>query len=409
MYSVHSFIEETTAERISLLQALIRVPSDNPPGDCQAHADMCAGLIEELGFKVEKYSVPESVCEANGLKSITNLIVRHRFGPGPTVALNAHGDVVPPGSGWSVDPYGGEIQNGWIYGRGAAVSKSDFVTYAYALKALIASGQTLGGAVELHFTYDEETGGNTGPRWLLDNGLTHPDYAVCAAFSYQVITAHNGCLHLKVTLHGRSAHAAWAETGVDAIEAATHLLNALYTYRDGLKDLHSDYSGVTHPSLVVGCIQGGINTNVVPDQVSLNLDRRIIPEEDPAVVEQELRELITEVLHATPGISVSIDRILLASPFTPTPASQAFAERISTRASAILGQPVGCGAVPLYTDARHYSEAGIPTVMYGAGPLNPLDANGHRADERVPLDTLTSTAKIIADVLVELLNGELPG
>ena len=169
--------------------------------------------------------------------SATNLVIRRKFGPGPVVALNAHGDVVPPGEGWSSDPYGAEIRDGVMYGRGVAVSKSDFATYTWALLALQAAeaaGEKLAGTIELHFTYDEEAGGEIGPGWLLSEGLTRPDYALSAGFSYGVVTAHNGCLHLEVQVDGKSAHAAMPSTGVDALEAANHVLSALYARRKAL-------------------------------------------------------------------------------------------------------------------------------------------------------------------------------
>ena len=147
------------------------------------------------------------------------------------IALNAHGDVVPPGEGWTHDPYGAEEKGGAIYGRGAAVSKSDFATYAFALLALKDDPAGLDGTVELHLTYDEETGGYTGPKWLLDEKITKPDLAISAGFSYAVVTAHNGVLHLEVTVRGKQAHAAMPETGADALEAATAVLTALYAER----------------------------------------------------------------------------------------------------------------------------------------------------------------------------------
>ena len=163
------------------------MPSDNPPGDCAAHAEAAAGLLEGLGFTVERHPVPDELVRANGMISCTNLVVRKRFGDGPVVALNAHGDVVPPGEGWTKDPYGAEIVDGWMYGRGVAVSKSDFATYAFALLALRAAaeaGAQLGGTVELHLTYDEEVGGEIGPRWLIEQGISKPDLALGAGFSY---------------------------------------------------------------------------------------------------------------------------------------------------------------------------------------------------------------------------------
>ena len=94
------------AAQADFLAELVRTPSDNPPGDCRPAAEKAAILLERLGFKVERCPVPEARVRQVGMVSATNLIVRERFGPGPTIALNAHGDVVPPGLGWSTDPYG---------------------------------------------------------------------------------------------------------------------------------------------------------------------------------------------------------------------------------------------------------------------------------------------------------------
>src|SRR5207249_9978901 len=171
------------------------------------------------------------VASANGMICATTVVVRERYGDGPLLACNAHGDVVPPGLGWSVDPYGAEIKDGFMYGRGVAVSKSDFATYAYALLALKASGAQLKGSVELHFTYDEEAGGAIGPAWLLEQKISRPDHVLSAGFSYGVTTAHNGCLHLEVEIIGKSARAARPDSGIDASQAATGELPAPYAIR----------------------------------------------------------------------------------------------------------------------------------------------------------------------------------
>ncbi len=407
---IAAYIASHATAQIAFLQELVRIPSDNPPGNCRPHALATATLLEALGFTVERHDVPDAVARQHGMQAVTNLIVRERFGTGegPTVALNAHGDVVPPGEGWSTDPYGGEIRAGWLYGRGAAVSKSDFATYAYALAALKACNAPLNGTVELHFTYDEETGGLLGPGWLLAQGLTRPDYAICAAFSHHVITAHNGCLHLEVRLRGRSAHAALPHTGHDAIEAAVPLLQALYRHRDTLAQRHSQTPGIDHPTLVIGLIEAGINTNVVSDTLSLRIDRRIIPEEAPEVVEAELRDIIACALADQPGIAHETERILLARPLAPVAGAERLADLLCRDASAIMGEPVTPLGLPLYTDARLYSEAGIPTVMYGAGPRTLLEANGHRADERLPLTTLGKATRVIAAALCSLLDSPDP-
>ncbi|KQU91804.1 peptidase M20 [Variovorax sp. Root318D1] len=404
--TLRQFIDTHFDHQVQTLARLVQCPSDNPPGDCAPHAELTARLLEAMDLKVERHPVPAAFAAQHGMLSVTNLIVRERFGDGPVIALNAHGDVVPPGSGWSGSPYGGEVRDGWLYGRGAAVSKSDFTTYAFAMRALRqlrSSGAPLAGTVELHLTYDEETGGMTGPAWILSQGLSRPDYVISAAFSHHVVVAHNGCLHLEVTLRGKSAHAARPDTGVDAIEASATLLPALYHYRDQLAQRPSQTPGITHPTMVVGLIEGGINTNVVADALSLRIDRRIVPEEVPEDVEAELRQVIEQACGSLPGISVEIRQILLARPFAPAPGAQAFAELMCREASAVMGKPVTPIGVPLYTDARLYSEAGIPTVMYGAGPASLLEANGHRADERVPLDELHKATVVVANTLLQLL------
>lgn len=403
--AIARYLDDRREEQIRFVQELVRTPSDNPPGDCLAHAEKAAGLLEAMGFAVERHVVPQARVAHHGMRRVTNLVVRERFGPGPTVALNAHGDVVPPGEGWRSSPYDAEIRDGWLYGRGAAVSKSDFATYAYALAALKACRAPLKGTVELHFTHDEETGGLLGPGWLLEQGITRPDIAICAAFSWHVIVAHNGCLHLEVVLRGRSAHAALPHTGHDAIDALVPVLQALHAYRDTLTQRTSATAGISHPTLVVGLLQAGINTNVVADTASLRLDRRIIPDEDPDTVEQELRAVIAAGLAGVDGISHSVERILLARPLSPSPAAQAVADVLCREASAVMGAPVGTLGLPLYTDARLYSEAGIPTVMYGAGPRTLLEANGHRADERLPVDTLGKASRVVAGALLTLLDG----
>nr|WP_210261199.1 ArgE/DapE family deacylase [Enterovirga sp. DB1703] len=398
-----ALVDRDAEAALSFLRKLVRVPSDNPPGDCAPHAEATARLLEEFGFRVERYPVPADLVRRHGMISATNLVVRHRFAHGPTVALNAHGDVVPPGEGWSVDPYAGEIRDGWMYGRGVAVSKSDIATYAFALRALVEGGRPLAGAVELHITYDEEAGGEIGPAWLLREGISRPDYAICPGFSYEVVTAHNGCLHLAVEVRGKSAHAARPETGRDALRAATDVLRRLYAYADELKERRSNVPGIASPSCVVGLIEGGINTNVVPDKVSFRLDRRVTPEENPETVERELTALIRGAAAGHEGIFVEIRRILLARAFGPVPGADRLADIVSRRATEIMGEPVPTGGVPLYADARHYSEAGVPTVMYGAGPRTLLDANAHRADERIPVDCLAKATAVIAHAVADLL------
>ena len=401
--ALRAFLAERRDACTELLTEVVRVPSDNPPGDCAVHAARTAELLEGLGFSVEHHVVPAATAKAHGMVSVTNLVVRRRFGDGPVIALNAHGDVVPPGEGWTADPYGAEIRDGWLYGRGAAVSKSDIASYAFALLALEHAGTNLKGTVELHITYDEETGGELGPAWLISEGISRPDLALCAGFSYGVTEAHNGCLHLEVEVTGRSAHAAKPFTGIDALECATGILSALYSWRGGLAARASKIPGIGAPQLTIGLISGGINTNVVPDRITFRLDRRIVPEENPAAVEAELRDVIALAAMAKPAASIAVRRLLLATPLMPLPGGRAFTEALCKRATEIIGEKIGAAGVPLYTDARHYAAAGIPVILYGAGPRSIEEANAHRADERVPLADLHRATEVVALTLADML------
>jgi acetylornithine deacetylase/succinyl-diaminopimelate desuccinylase family protein len=398
-----AWIDAHFDEQVRFLQELIRVPTDTPPGNNAPHADRAAELLRAMGLDAEKHPVPEAEVRAAGLESITNLLVRRNYGPGKTVLLNAHGDVVPPGEGWTHDPYGGEVRDGKIYGRASAVSKCDFSTYAFAVRALEAVARPKAGKVELLFTYDEEFGGEVGPAWLLKHKVIHPDLMIAAGFSYQVITAHNGCLQMEVTVHGKMAHAAIPDSGVDALQAAVHILNALYAQNTLYKLVRSKVEGITHPYLNVGMIEGGTNTNVIPGRVSFKLDRRMIPEENPAEVEATLRQVIAESAAQQPGITVDVKRILLANAMKPLMGNKPLVDAIQKHGQAVFGETIPALGTPLYTDVRLFCEAGIPGVIYGAGPRTVLESHAKRADERLDLEDLRRATKVIARTLHDLL------
>jgi succinyl-diaminopimelate desuccinylase len=405
-----AWIDAHFDEEVRFLQELIRIPTDTPPGNNAPHAEKTAVLLAALGLEAERHSPPGEDVKAAGMQSITNLIVRRKYGTGPVIALNAHGDVVPPGEGWSKDPYGGQVEDGKLYGRAAAVSKSDFATYTFALRALEAAARPTKGSVELHFTYDEEFGGELGPGWLLKQGLTKPDLLIAAGFSYQVITAHNGCLQMEVTVHGQMSHAAIPDTGTDALQGAVHILNALYALNTEYKKTHSKVEGITHPYLNVGVIAGGTNTNVTPGKVTFKLDRRMIPEEDPAQVEAALRTTIAQAAEsfAPPrggkDIRVEIKRLLLAHAMVPLAGNAPLVDAIQKHGQAVFGEPIAAVGTPLYTDVRLYTEAGIPGVIYGAGPRTVLESHAKRTDERLELEDLRRATKVIARTLSDLLS-----
>jgi acetylornithine deacetylase/succinyl-diaminopimelate desuccinylase-like protein len=194
------------------------------------------------------------------------------------------------------------------------------------------------------------------------------------------------------------------ETGHDALQGAVRILGALYAERETYAATRSAIAGIESPTLTVGRIEGGTNTNVVPDKVTLNLDRRMIPEEDPRKVEQRLKTVIHGAVKGLPGISVDVRRRLLARALSPPAGCNLLADAIQARATAVFGEPIPTTASPLYTDARLYAEAGVPIVLYGAGPRSILEANAKRADENLVLEDLKRATIVVAWVLSDLLS-----
>lgn len=402
--ALDGWIDAHFDEETAFLQELIRIPTDTPPGNNAPHANYVAQRVRAFGWDAEEHAVPAPTVADYGMTSITNLIVRRRYGEnGATLALNAHGDVVPPGDDWTKPPYDGVIENGCIYGRATAVSKSDFATYIFAVRALEALGAPLKGAVELHFTYDEEFGGMLGPGWLLEHKLTAPDYVIAAGFGYHIVTAHNGCLQFEVTVIGKATHGSMPETGHDALQAATAILNAIYAAVPLLAKRRSAVPGISHPTMIVGRIDGGTNTNVVPGKVVFKMDRRLIPEEDPAQVESEVRRMIEDAVSGLPGIRVEIKRLLQARALRPLAGHEALVTRLQKHARAVFREDVPVTGTPLYTDARLYCEHNIPVVIYGAGPRTVPESNAKRADEHLVLEDLRRATKVVARTLLDFL------
>jgi succinyl-diaminopimelate desuccinylase len=416
--ALDAWIDAHFDEQVAFLQELVKVPTDTPPGNNAPHAVRTAELLSAFDMTATHHSVPADEVKAAGMESITNLIVRREYDAkqGPTIALNAHGDVVPPGEGWTHDPYGAEIVDGKIYGRATAVSKSDFSTFTFAVRALEATFKAsfaakLKGAVELHFTYDEEFGGELGPGWLLKNGLTKPDLMIAAGFSYEVVTAHNGCLQIEVTVQGEMAHAAIPDSGIDALQGAVHIMQALYALNADYLGVTSKVTGITHPYLNIGQISGGTNTNVVPGKVVFKLDRRMIPEEDPFAVEASILRTIENAAasyqppRGGKTLNVQTRRLLLARAMVPLAGNAQLVESLQTHGQTVFGEPIPAIGTPLYTDVRLYVERGIPGVIYGAGPRTVRESNAKRADEHLDLEDLRRATKVVARTLADLLVG----
>ncbi len=219
-----------------------------------------------------------------------------------------------------------------------------------------------------------------------------------------MVTAHNGCLQLEVTVHGKSGHGAMPESGRDAFRAGVAILNAIYAEADALKAKKSRVPGIDHPTMIVGLIDGGINTNVVPDRLTFRMDRRMTPEENPADVEARVRGLIEAAAARHDGIRVEIRRLLLANALSPRPGHEKLVAAIQRHGKAVFGEELPALGVPLYADARLYGEHGVPIVMYGAGPRTIAESNAKRPDENLLLEDLRRATKVVAATVRDLLS-----
>lgn len=304
--------------------------------------------------------------------------------------------MVPPGKGWTRDPYGAETEGGAMFGRVTAVSKSEFASFTCARLSL--SVHSLPGRSSFTSPMTRKSGGELGPGRLLREVLTQTDLLIAAGFAYKVITA--GWTQIEVTFRNEQAHDASLHTSIDTLQGIVTTLKALYALNDGYRKVHSQVSGINHPYLNIGHIVGGTNTNVVPGKVTFTLERRMIPEEDPVIIEAENQRVIAA---ATTGVTVDLRRLLLAKAMSSAPGNQTLVDAIQRHSSLVSGQPVPATGTSLYTDVRLYAEAGVTGVIHGAGPRTVLESHAKRADERLQLEDLRFTNKVVARTPFDLL------
>jgi acetylornithine deacetylase/succinyl-diaminopimelate desuccinylase-like protein len=399
--AIRAFLVARRAEQFRFLRDLVRARSDNPPGDLAAHAGMLAERLTGLGLAAEVHAPPAELVRERGMASAANVVVRRGFGDGPAIALQAHADVPPPGDGWTVDPYGADIRDGVLFGRGVVMAKADVAAYTFALLALAASEAPLAGSVELHVTYDEEAGGQLGPKWLLDSGVARPDMAVCSGCSYAVVTYQQGCLHLQVDVLADPPAA--GQPPADPLRAAARVLEAVERERTSLGAVRPRAPGIGRPSLVVGRIEGGTRPHVPAERVSLQLGRRFLPAEDPAALRRRLAGTIGKAVMGEKGLRCVVRPLFEDPPLKPVAGTQKLIDAFARRAGRVIGEKVTTGAFPFMTAARHYAAAGIPTICYGVGPKSALADGGRGADERLALDDLRKATEVIALALADLL------
>lgn len=393
--------ERVAADRaamLDLLERLIRIPTENPPG---AHYRECAELIasalQDLGFEARTIEIPPAASSDEA-----RFAVFAEVGEGArAIAFHGHYDVVPASVGGQFEP---RRQGDAIFGRGSSDMKSGLVAMLYAAKALRDEQVPLDGRIRLAFVPDEETGGARGSQFLAEQGLLSRD--TIAMFTPEptsgvVWHANRGAITLQVTVQGRPAHVSLQHQGINAFEQAIRVVDRLQRLREEVAQRRTGLAlkpDEARPSILLigGQVAAGTNFNVVPAECRFTVDRRINPEEDLG----EERRRLDAVFEAArqDGIGVTVDVLQEgASSLTPedAPAARALARAVER----VTGAPAAFELCPGLLEIRFYAAQGVPAFAYGPGVL----AVSHGPKEFVKMDRVVECAAIYALAAADLL------
>lgn len=375
-------------------QSLVRVPSVNPPGDVRTAIAMCEQRLRDAGFRTRLVSAEEAK---------PNLVAELSGDSGPTLCFNAHLDVVPIGerSAWTHDPFGAEIEDGRIYGRGAGDDKASVAAQVMAGVALAKAGVALHGTLVINEVADEEIGGVAGAAMIVTEGHIKPDYVIVGEQTLnRVCVGEKGSAGTTITVHGRTAHGALPWEGANAIEGMAEVISALR--RELWPQLaHRTHQYFHHSSASVNIITGGVKSNVVPDVCEIYIDRRLIPGENPKFAVAEIDEIAQKAVKDLPGITVTVEGREHSLPATVS-GPDAPLVRSMIEANRIIGGDTEPTGFSMATDGRFFANAGYPTIIYGPG--DPKLA--HVPDEWVGIDELYEATRAYAVAALLLLGGK---
>ncbi|MGN6700068.1 MAG: M20 family metallopeptidase [Thermomicrobiales bacterium] len=378
-------------ETIAFLQALVRVPSVNPPGDVREAIRLCDEKLRGAGFAtVVVGPTPEKQSVVATLRG---------QGTGPRLAFNAHVDVVPIGeeSAWKFPPFGGELHDGRVYGRGAGDDKASVTAQVMAGVALARAGVPLEGTLIVTEVADEETSGNEGAGYIVQNSHVEADYVIVGEQTQgQICLGERGGAATIVTVYGATGHAATPWKGVNAIEGMARVITALR------EELWSKLEARTHQyfphsTATISMISGGVKTNVIPDKCEIHVDRRTLPDETQESVEAEIREVAERAIAGVPGLRVEV----ATRPVRPAIESDAESAvgRAIQAATRYIGKEVVLTGFFAATDGKHFAPKGWPTLIMGPGD----PATAHTPNEWVGVDEVLEATKLYALTALALL------
>jgi succinyl-diaminopimelate desuccinylase len=408
-------VDELSAEVVAFTQELIRVPTVNPPGEAY---EECARLIGERlrqgGFEVEYLAAEGHPDHSAEYPRINVVGSRQTDGQGPVIHLNGHTDVVPAGEGWTVDPFGGEVRDGRIYGRGSCDMKGGLAAAIYAAEALRRAGVPLRGTLEISGTVDEESGGLAGVAWLAEKGHIakgRTDYVIIPEPLNvdRICVGHRGVYWFQITTSGRIAHGSMPFLGVSAIEHMGVILEAVRSElmpelarRMTQMPVVPEEAG--RATLNINSVIGGqatepIQTPCVADRCRAIFDRRFLIEEGFETAKAEIQALLERTAERVPGLDYVLEDRMVVHP-VQTPAGSPVISSLKRSIGEVLGREAALIASPGTYDHKHVARiAGVEDcVAYGPGILE----LAHQPDEYCRVDDLVNATRVLALTALEL-------
>ncbi|HET8601990.1 MAG TPA: M20 family metallopeptidase [Segeticoccus sp.] len=384
-------------ELVELTQRLVAARGENPPGQEAATVTELVAAARERGFAGELSEVEPGR---------DNVDVTLDAGDGPGLLLLGHTDVVPVGDGWTVDPFGGAVRDGRIYGRGTTDMKGGLAACLVAMTALRDAGLPLAGPVQLAAVVDEEAADIGIQHWTRRLGERRaggelPAYRGCVVAEptdLQTIIAARGASYLEIRVTGQAAHAGNPADGRSAIYGAARIVSELERW-------HEQYAGDRHPLVGartwnVGTIHGGTGGSIVPAECRITVDRRLLPGESPTEVLAETRARLDRLGLADRGLGLEVE-MTMDMPGFETAAGHEFVRCVDGALGGVGGPGLPLGGWTAACDGGYVArDHGVPTVVLGPGSVA---EQAHRADESVGIEELVVAARAYALTALRLL------
>ena len=389
MMNLHQFIKKK--ELVNLTIQLVQIPTENPPGNEKVAAQFLKPILSTMGFRVKTLLSP---------KGRWNLIAEKRWGKGGrTLIFNGHLDVVPAGdlSQWKYPPFQGKLSKGRIYGRGASDMKSGIASFIHALSMIDRSNIHLHqGAIILHLVSDEESHGHQGMGFLSQKGIIKGDATIVGEpTDLNLIIAQKGALWLKISTFGKSAHGSRPYLGINAIEKMVKLIHQLHSI-----SLEKEHLLLGKPTLNIGKIQGGTKINMVPDRCEIEVDRRLLPNENKEAFLKEIKGAVESIRAQDASFQYQIEEMDYAEP-SEIDSKEEIVQIVLEASKEVRGERPEIKGFSGFTDARFYiNRFQIPTLILGPGSVD----QAHTTDESVEVDALIQAAHIYGLILIHYLS-----